>query len=126
MPKHAWALCTKTRRPAPRPVPASVLFAPDAVQTSWLQATAGLWIGDFAWLLGGGGIVAGIQMADACPQPSYRACFPEFGALRRLSLLHTRSQELPAPEQLNLPGLSQALSLTRRKTDWNVLGVLAF
>ena len=106
--------------PCAKPGTSECPFTPDAVQTSWLQATAGLWIGDFAWLLGGGGIVAGIQMADACPQPSYRACFPEFGALRRLSLLHTRSQELPAPEQLNLPGLSQALSLTPQDRLGNV------
>jgi hypothetical protein len=78
----------------------------------FLRAQANLWVGDFAWILGGGGSVLGLQVADACPQPSLRACFPADAAQRRAALLHTRSQELPAPEQLNLPGLPIALMVS--------------
>ncbi len=79
--------------------------------SAYVPSSAALWVGDFAWLLGGAGTVLGVQIADRCPSPSYRACFPEFAALRRLALLHTRSQALSNPEQLGLPAQPQALTV---------------
>lgn len=87
-------------------------FASGASQDAWLPAAAGLWMGDFAWVLGGAARLSAIQLADYCPGPSYRVCFPEQGALRRVAFLHTRSQALPSPELQELPVLQQALWLT--------------
>lgn len=92
--------------------PTQCTFWPTAPQTSWLRADGSVWLGDYGWVLGGGGSILGIQLADSCPQPSYRSCFADCGAQRRLALLHTRSQELPSPEQYNLPFLFQARVLS--------------
>ena len=91
--------------------PNDCAFSANPDESSYVPASAALWVGDFAWILGGGGSVLGVQIADLCPSPSYRACFPEFAALRRLSLLHTRSQALSNPEQLGLPSHPQALTV---------------
>lgn len=88
--------------------------------SAYVPSSAALWVGDFAWLLGGAGTVLGVQIADRCPSPSYRACFPEFAALRRLALLHTRSQALTNPEQLGLPAQPQALTVQPQDRLGNV------
>ena len=102
-------LAARCRSPTSTPIPCTssnpndCAFSANPDESSHVPASAALWVGDFAWILGGGGSVLGVQIADLCPSPSYRACFPEFAALRRLSLLHTRSQALSNPEQLGLP-----------------------
>lgn len=88
---------------------ASCPFVPDADPATWRPTIAGQWIGDYAWILGGGGVLTAVQLADACPQPSFRACFPDYGALHRLALLSTRSQYQPNPELDNLPAYTQAI-----------------
>lgn len=77
-----------------------------------LPARSNLWIGDFAWILGGAGTMTALQIADSCPQPSPRACFGDYAAQKRGALLHTRSQEMPSPEQQNLPGLPMAMTVS--------------
>ena len=89
--------------------PNQCAFSASPDPSSYVPSNAALWVGDFAWILGGGGAVLGVQVADRCPSPSYRACFPEFAALRRLALLHTRSQALSTPEQIGLPAHPQAM-----------------
>ena len=91
-------------------VPGECPFSPLATEDYWILASPSLWVGDFAWVLGGNGSLTGIQVGDACPMPSYRACMPMAAAARRLDLLHTRSQALPTPT--NLPSLAQALMVT--------------
>ena len=91
--------------------PNQCAFSANPDVSAYVPAGAALWVGDFAWILGGAGAVLGVQISDRCPAPSYRACFPEFAALRRLSLLHTRSQALSNPEQLGLPAQPQALTV---------------
>lgn len=86
--------------------------APATAPDYFLRARSSLWIGDFAWILSGGGNVTALQIADACPQPSPRACFADYAAQKRGALLHTRSQEMPSPEQLNLPGLPMAMTVS--------------
>lgn len=100
--------------------PTQCTFWPSAPQTSWLRADGTVWIGDFGWVLGGGGAILGVQVADSCPQPSYRSCFADCAAQRRLALLHTRSQELPSPEQYQLPSLLQARVLSPQDRLGNV------
>lgn len=89
--------------------PNDCAFSKSPDLSAYVASSAALWVGDFAWILGGAGTVLGVQIADRCPGPSYRACFPEFAALHRLALLHTRSQALTNPEQLGLPAQPQAL-----------------
>ncbi len=100
--------------------PTQCSYWPTAPSTSWLRSDGAVWIGDFGWVLGGGGAILGLQLADSCPQPSYRACFADCGAQRRLALLHTRSQELPSPEQYNLPSLLQSRTVTPQDRLSNV------
>ncbi len=100
--------------------PNQCAFSANPDPSSYVPSSAALWVGDFAWILGGGGAVLGVQIADRCPSPSYRACFPEFAALRRLALLHTRSQALSNPEQLGLPPQPQALTVTPQDRLGNV------
>jgi len=95
-------------------------LSPQAPFELWRRTQTNRWIGDFAWLLGGVGVVTGVQVADACPGPSYRACFPELAALRRVSFLQTRSQFQPNPEIENLPALHQALMVTPSDRLMNV------
>lgn len=97
--------------------------APDP--SAYVPSGAGLWVGDFAWILGGAGSILGVQIADRCPSPSYRACFPEFAALRRVALLHTRSQALTNPEQLDLPSQPQALWVQPQDRLGNVRRVVS-
>jgi hypothetical protein len=91
--------------------PAACPFAADADPAIWRPTIAAQWIGDYAWVLGGGGLLTAVQIADTCPQPSFRACFPEQGALHRVALLSTRTQAQPNPELISLPAYSQAISL---------------
>ena len=86
-------------------------FAPDADPAIWRPTVAAQWVGDYAWILGGAGLLTAVQLADSCPQPSFRACFPEHGALHRVALLSTRTQAQPNPELINLPAYTQAISL---------------
>lgn len=88
--------------------PLNCPWSPSADISIWLQPSSSLWLGDFAWIMGGGGVATGIQVADYCPGPSYRACFPDAAALKRVAFLHTRSQYLPSPDLLNLPSYFQA------------------
>lgn len=88
---------------------ASCPYVPDADSGIWQPTAAARWVGDYAWILGGGGVLTAVQLADACPQPSFRACFPEYGALHRLALLSTRTQYQPNPELDNLPAYTQAV-----------------
>lgn len=83
--------------------PTQCPLAPAAEMGIWRPTAAGFWVGDFGWILGGGGSLAAIQLADRCPQPNYRACFPAYAALHRVALLYTRSQAQPNPEVDNLP-----------------------
>ncbi len=99
--------------------PINCRFAPNAL-SYWLPASTALWLGDFAWILGGGGVMTGIQIADACPAPSYRACFPDFAALRRVVFLYTRSQAQPSPEILSLPSYYQSLMVSPNDRLGNV------
>lgn len=64
----------------------------------FVSASPDNWVGDFAWILGSSGVTQAVQIADYCPQPSYRACFPEAAAKWRAALLMTRSQGEPSPE----------------------------
>ena len=88
---------------------ASCPFVLDADPSIWLPTISGRWVGDFAWILGGGGVLTAVQLADSCPQPSFRACLPDHGALHRLALLSTRTQYQPNPELDNLPAYTQAI-----------------
>ena len=101
-----------------RSEPVRVFQNPDP--SAYVPSSAALWVGDFAWLLGGAGTVLGVQIADRCLSPSHRACFPESAALRRLALLHTRSQALTNPEQLGLPAQPQALTVQPQDRLGNV------
>ena len=58
--------------------PNQCAFSASPDPSSYVPSNAALWVGDFAWILGGGGAVLGVQVADRCPSPSYRACFLEF------------------------------------------------
>lgn len=86
-------------------------FAPDSDPAIWRPTIAAQWIGDYAWILGGGGLLTAVQLADSCPQPSFRACFPDQGALHRVALLSTRTQAQPNPELVSLPAYTQAITL---------------
>lgn len=87
-------------------------YSKDAAYSAWLPASPGLWVGDFMWILGSNGIVQAVQVADYCPLPSFRACFPEQAAARRVALLQTRSVGRPSPERVGLPALPQASTMT--------------
>ncbi|MCS6912506.1 MAG: hypothetical protein RMK29_19015 [Myxococcales bacterium] len=87
-------------------------FFPETPPADWLPASPGVWIGDFAWILGSNGIVQAVQVADYCPDPSFRACFPDQAVARRAVLLMTRSIGNPTPELLDLPSLPQAAWVT--------------
>lgn len=95
-------------------------YAPGADSTKWTVPHAWLWIGDYAWLLGGAGLLTAVQVADACPAPSYRACFPEAAALRRIAFLNTRSQFQPTSPSTSLQSLYQALMVTPSDRLMNV------
>lgn len=83
-------------------------LAADDATTGWLPAAPSVWVGDFAWILGSNGSVQAVQIADYCPMPSFRACYPAQGTARRAALLSTRSIGQPSPELVDLPALQQA------------------
>lgn len=71
------------------------------------RSSPAVWIGDFAWILASSGIVVGVQIADACPSPSFRACFPDQAAAMRVEMLSTN----PETATVTAPTLLQSVSV---------------
>ncbi len=96
----------------------------DTVNNGVTPAAPTNWIGDFAWILASSGSVQAVQIADECPMPSYRACYPDQGTARRVALLRTL-QPGQTQDANTAPALPQAVQVIPQDRLGNVRRVLS-